>query len=97
MRRGFWGARVRGGLAPGNWSRNTNPIGIWRFYHRGVNTVGRPGGRCSGLALPVDLLRLDTHRGRSVHRPNDTLRSLYTHIDCGLGSKLFSKFTTAVT
>lgn len=50
--RGFWGARVRGGLAPGNWSRNTNPISIWHFYHRGVNTVGRPGGRRSTLLRP---------------------------------------------
>lgn len=44
-----WGPGGR----PGNQSRNSNPFSIWRFYHRGVNTVGRPGERWRTLPRPA--------------------------------------------
>lgn len=48
-------ARVCGGPGgrPGNQSRNPNPFSIWRFYHRGVNTVGRLGQRWSTPPRPA--------------------------------------------
>lgn len=44
-----WGPGGR----PGNQSCNSNPFGIWHFYHRGVNTVGRLEERWSTLPRPA--------------------------------------------